>query len=139
MLLFLPLPAILGFFWSLVSLLAAGFLAVYLYHRRTGEFLSVRNGARMGMLTGLFSFVIMLVLMVPVAVTLSSDGGLGEGIREQIRKNASGASMDEAMRMLDNPSMLAFVLVMVVAVYFVMFTSLTMIGGARGAKVMEKE
>jgi hypothetical protein len=44
--------------WPFVRLplafLAAGFLAVYLYSRRTGQTLSIRSGARMGWITGIF-------------------------------------------------------------------------------------
>src|SRR5262245_7917873 len=55
----LPMPAIV--FWKPVTLVAAGFVAVYVYHRRTGDLPSVRGGARIGWMTGMFSFVITLV------------------------------------------------------------------------------
>jgi len=51
--------------WPLVRLpvafLAAGFLAVYLYSRRTGQTLSIRSGARMGWITGIFSFTLVSI------------------------------------------------------------------------------
>src|SRR5690349_13050214 len=43
-------------FGFVIWLPAAGFLAVYLYHRRTGQLLSTGGGARMGWLTGSFLF-----------------------------------------------------------------------------------
>ena len=41
-----------------IAFVAAGFLAVYLYSRRTGQMLSLRSGARMGWITGIFSFTL---------------------------------------------------------------------------------
>ena len=65
---------------------AAGFLAVYLYSRRTGQVLSIRSGARMGWITGIFSFTIITVLFTVVMATISSQGGLAaffRALREQ--------------------------------------------------------
>src|SRR5262249_24476384 len=44
--------------FALVWLLAAGFLSVFLYRRRTGQRLSVRSGAHLGWISGIFGFVI---------------------------------------------------------------------------------
>src|SRR3984957_8547658 len=50
------LPVPLPFVRLPIAFVAAGFLAVFLYSRRTGQTLSIRNGARMGWITGIFSF-----------------------------------------------------------------------------------
>src|SRR5579871_1218209 len=50
------LPAVVAFF--------AGFLAVFSYSRITGQSLSVRSGARMGWITGVFSFSIIAVFLI---------------------------------------------------------------------------
>ncbi len=140
LLLQVPLPVFIKLFWILLCLLVAGFAAVYLYHRRTGEFLSVRNGARMGWLTGVFCFAIVLLLTVPLVIAMQQQGGFGAAFRQQIQDNAGpGFNMDEAMRMLESPGAVATTLVFVLGFYFMIFTGLTMIGGALGAKVLEKD
>ncbi|MBK5290527.1 MAG: hypothetical protein JJE04_02390 [Acidobacteriia bacterium] len=140
LLLQVPLPVFVKLFWILLCLLVAGFAAVYLYHRRTGQFLSVRNGARMGWLTGVFCFVIVLVLTVPLVIAVQQQGGFGAAFRKQIQENAGpGFNIEEAMKMMDSPAAVATTLIFVLGFYFMIFTGLTMIGGALGAKVLEKD
>jgi hypothetical protein len=136
----LPVPAIFSIFWKLVTLVAAGFIAVYVYHRRTGDLPSVRGGARIGWMTGMFSFVIALVIFVGGAIALSAQGGVAALFRKQMM-NANGASadIDEMMRILESPSGLAMLVATLVMILFLLFTALPMIGGALGAKVLEKE
>ena len=69
-----PLP--FPFLRLLVAFVAGGFFAVFLYSRRTGQMLSIRSGARMGWITGIFSFTMLSVLFAVVMVKISSDGGL---------------------------------------------------------------
>ena len=141
MLLFLvPVPDIFQMFWKLVTLLAAGFIAVYLYHRRTGQALTVRSGARMGWMTGVFSFLIALVLTVSSIALLSAQGNLSEIWKEQVANYpASSADLQEAMRILESPAGMAMLISTILMVLFLLFTALPMIGGALGAKVLEKE
>src|SRR4051794_8860906 len=47
---------------NIILWLAAGFFAVYLYRRRTGVFLNVRAGVRLGWITGVLMFVITTVI-----------------------------------------------------------------------------
>jgi hypothetical protein len=136
----LPLPVFLAVFWFLVCMMAAGFVAVYLYHRRTGETLTVRNGVRMGWLTGVFSFVITLVLSLPVLILVQQQGGLASALREQMEKTAApGLNVEDAMRVLESPVALGMMLLFVLGIYFLVFIGVTIIGGALGAKVLEKE
>ncbi|MGA2213314.1 MAG: hypothetical protein ABSH31_08575, partial [Bryobacteraceae bacterium] len=51
-----PIP--LPFVRLPIAFLAAGFLAVFLYSRRTGQTLTIRSGVRMGWITGIFSFTL---------------------------------------------------------------------------------
>ena len=55
----LAMPQALIFVW----LAAAGFLAVFLYRRSTGQRLSVMNGARLGWISGIFGFVIVTIIL----------------------------------------------------------------------------
>src|SRR5260370_39413233 len=79
---FLCLAVPFGF---VIWLPAAGFISVYLFSRRTGQSLSVRNGARMGWIAGILSFLIITVLFTIIAVALANrPGGLPAFIREQM-------------------------------------------------------
>ena len=136
----MPVPAILSIFWKLVTLVAAGFIAVYVYHRRTGDLPSVRGGARIGWMTGLFSFVITLVMLVAGAIALSAQGGLVALLRKQmLSANGPSGELDDMMRILESPSGVAMLVTTLVMITFLLFTALPMIGGALGAKVLEKE
>src|SRR5438128_1087884 len=76
-------------FAFVIWLPAAGFISVYLFTRRTGQPLSVRNGARMGWIAGTLSFLIITVLFTVIAVALANrPGGLPEFFREQLSARA---------------------------------------------------
>ncbi|MGH9663682.1 MAG: zinc ribbon domain-containing protein [Bryobacteraceae bacterium] len=120
--------------WPLLWLVLSGLLAVYLYHRRTGQHLSVLSGARMGWLTGLFAFAISVVLLTLIALALK-DPTMAESWRQQM--SAHGATDASAKQMLDalhSPSGLMEILLGL----FVFFTLLPMVGGALGAKFFSK-
>lgn len=51
---------------------AGGFLATILYTRRTGESISVQSGARMGFMTCLWAFVVILLMSCLVVAMLAS-------------------------------------------------------------------
>lgn len=134
----MPLP-LAPFFWIL-WLLAAGFVAVYLYHRRTGEPVTLRSGVRLGWLTGLFCYMILLVLMVASAIAVSTNGGMAELWRRQVRDSAQpGMNVEEVLRLLESPAGLVTVMVFTLVLLFMFLTAVPMIGGAVGAKVLEKE
>ena len=73
---------------STVGLVAAGFLAVYLYQRRTGERLSVVHGAHLGWISGIFGFAITSVLISVFVVALSNPAFL-DAMREQLKAAGS--------------------------------------------------
>jgi hypothetical protein len=120
-----------------IAFLAAGFLAVFLYSRRTGQPLSIRSGARIGWITGIFSFSLVTVLFTVVMVAVSSQGGFAQQIRSQFPANDARADM--VQQVLNNPAMIAGVIVLYLMLFFVIFTALPTIGGVLGAKVLEKQ
>jgi hypothetical protein len=120
-----------------IAFLAAGFLAVFLYSRRTGQTLSVRSGARIGWITGIFSFTLVTVLFTVVMVAVSSQGGFAQQIRGQFPANDARADM--VQQVLNNPAMIAGVIVLYLMLFFVIFTALPTIGAVLGAKVLEKQ
>jgi hypothetical protein len=134
----LPLP--FPFLRLLIAFGAAGFLAVYLYSRSTGQSLSIRSGARMGWITGIFSFTIITVLFTALLVAISSQGGLAAFFRQhRDQLAASGAQVDAFLQALDDPSTLAGGLVFLLLMLFCILTLLPTLGGALGAKMLAKE
>jgi hypothetical protein len=135
----LPLPAIVQLLWQIMMLLCGGFLAVYLYNRRTGTYVNTRSGAYLGWLAGLFCFLIMLVMFTISVLAISAGGGLQQSFHEMIatRGNAQVASQfDELLR---SPAGVAILLFGMLITSFLLVTVVPTIGGALGAKVLDKE
>jgi len=134
----IPLP--LAPFWMLVRLLASGFFAVYLYQRRTGALLTLREGARLGWITGVFSFLMATILLTVSVVSIVGGPGLASFYKEQLSSsNFPGIDLNEAMRVLESPAALSMILLFSLFFLFLFFAFVPMLGGLMGAKVMEKE
>ena len=121
----------------LIGLLAAGFLAVFLYTRRSGQILSVRSGVRMGWITGIFCFVLVSMLMSAALVAISKQGGLANFLKSQMP--ADDARADTVAQALSDPATLAGGMLFALILFFIILTAVPMIGGALGAKVLAKE
>jgi hypothetical protein len=130
-------PVPFPFLRLLIAFLAGGFFAVFLYSRRTGQMLSIRSGARMGWITGVFSFTMVSVVFAFAMVEVSSHGGLAKFIQSQMPAN--DARMEPITQALNDPATLGVLLLISLAMLFVVLTALPIIGGALGAKVLEKE
>lgn len=130
-----PLP--FPFLRLLLAFIAAGFLAVFAYTRRTGQALSIRSGARMGWITGIFSFMFVSILFTVAMVAISNEGGLVKFFRSQLPPNDARA--EQLTQALSNPATLAGGLAFSVILLFVILTVLPVLGGALGAKVLAKE
>lgn len=120
-----------------IAFIAAGFLAVFLYSRRTGEMLSIRNGARMGWITGIFSFTLVGILFTVAMVAISNQGGFAQFFRSQLPANDARA--ETLTQALNDPATMVAGLLFALAMLFVILTTLPMLGGVLGAKVLDKE
>lgn len=119
----------------LVWLVVAGFLAVYLYYRRTGQRLSVMHGAHLGWLCGIFGFLITMVLATIVVVILS-DPSVLQTMREQLKTMPKQeADINKMLETLRSPAGILTGL----AVSFLLFTVLPAFGGAIGAKLLDRD
>ena len=126
--------------WLLISLILAGFLAVFLYTRRTGESLTIVAGARMGWITGLFSFVISTVLFTFSVIMISNKGGFEAFYKEQMQAHMTQqADMEQFLQLLQAPAGLAVVLFLTLGMLFILFTVFPTLGGVLGAKVLERD
>ena len=114
---------------------AGGFFAVYLYRRRTGERMTVLAGARLGWISGIIVFAIVTVVLTLVMLMLSQPDFV-QSMRDQMAKMSS-VSQDEVTKRIDmlrTPSGLALGLLET----FLSYTLLTALGGAVGAKLLNR-
>jgi len=140
---FLPflLLSLIPFVPSVIAFLA-GFLAVFSYSRLTGQTLSVRNGARMGWITGIFSFVIIAAFIMLSLVVITTQG---KALMDQMRQyqgplmHPSSDQIAMMTKLLQDPAALAVSAIGGLIMLFILLTALPMLGGALGAKVFAKE
>ena len=120
---------------GLIALAAGGFFAVYLYRRRTGAILSVANGARLGWISGIFVFAIAIFVFTVQMVTLT-PAAMMTTLREQMTKNyaATEVQINQVITFLASPSGIGTI----VLFSFVMITLLPALGGAVGAKLLNR-
>ena len=123
-----------------IWLFAAGFFAVYMFERRTGALLSVKEGARMGWITGVLSFAISAVFFTLTMISLAGrSGGLSALYRERLESmSMPDRSVQEAVQMLQSPAGLTIVIIGSLMFVFVMVTLICTLGGALGAKVLDR-
>ena len=91
----------------------------------------------MGWITGIFSFTLVSVIFTIAMVAVTSQGGLEKELQNQLSPNDPRWEM--VRQALNNPAMIIAGLVLYLMLFFVILTALPMIGGALGAKVLEKE
>jgi len=131
------LPAMaLGLGGLAIWWLIAGFLSVVVYRRRTGQFLTVDSGLRMGWITGLLGSTITSVVFTMSVVPLINGGGIAKIYEEQFHKMyGNDPNVAQAMKILQSPSGLALVVVFALLFFFLIITFLCTAGGALGAKL----
>ena len=127
--LMMAVMATLLFFLPFLNWLAAGFFAALLYRRRTGYLLNLQAGLRLGWITGVLMFVIVMVLITMSFAVITAAGGLSALPPEA--KAALGPRLEEAVKVFQSAPAVAEMLVM----YFMFITLLSMAGGALGAKL----
>lgn len=130
----IPLLNLLFIIWAMGS----GFMAVWMYCRRTGMPLSVSGGAKLGWITGVFAFVISTILATG-AVLLSGEK-LAEDFRKQVTATWSAdPNYPQLMKMLDNPGSMATVVIFGLLFFFVLLSIASVAGGALGARMSNRQ
>jgi hypothetical protein len=126
-------PILVAAAWLLtVVLIAGGFAAVYMYNRRTGQPVNILGGARIGWLTGIFCFVILIAVVTLMFALVASIGV--EQVARELANTSGQARADQLREIMASPAAIIFGIM----AWFVMLTSLPTIGGALGAKVFER-
>jgi hypothetical protein len=110
---------------------------VYVYRRRTGQFLTVDSGLRMGWITGLLGSTITSVVFTVSVVPLIRGGGMAALYQEQFHKMyGNDPNVQQALKILEDPKSLALVVIFVMLFFFLIITFLCTAGGALGAKLV---
>jgi hypothetical protein len=116
-------------------LVSAGFLGAYLYQRRSGAALTVGGGARIGWISGVFSYLIFAVLATIAMVSEISSGRFFERLKDM---PFFGDSVDQMIELFRNPVYLAINLLVSLLLMFVLFAVFSVTGGALGAKMLSR-
>ena len=118
-----------------LCLIAAGFGAVYIYRRRTGQRLTPLSGAHLGWICGVFGFVIVAVLLT-VSVYAMSDSATVETFRDHWKQyGKSDAELNQLIAAFRDPKNILVAL----PFFFLLFTVLPAFGGAIGAKFLDRD
>jgi len=119
-------------------LLAAGAFSVHLYARRSGMPVEVRNGVKMGWISGLFCFVIFTVLFTISFAAMAymvRDGSMASYLEQQLTNMGMPAeNIRQAMELFENPLQ---ILLMLVWLFFTL-TFIPALGGALGARFLQR-
>ena len=130
----IPLLNVLCIIWAM----GAGFMTVWLYRRRTGQPVSVGSGAKLGWITGVFSFVL-LTVMVTATVVFSGEK-LSEQLRHQMTATwAHNPNYQQALSILENPATFATMIIFILFCFFLVLSLASVAGGALGARFSNKE
>ena len=116
----------------------AGFLAVHSYRRRTAREPAPREGAKLGFMTGVVSFTLSLILLAASSL-LPGSGGMTGGFRRmqaEFEKSGQAEFAAQLGKLIDDPAMLAIVLVFALVVSFAFTAGFATLGGALGARVL---
>ncbi|MGB9610670.1 MAG: hypothetical protein ACPL7M_06830, partial [Bryobacteraceae bacterium] len=117
-------------------LLGGGFYAAVLYMRRTGSPLTIIEGARVGWITGIFTFVIATVFFTAGMAALTASGDLGRAWEESLQKmNLSSDAVEKFRKMISDPKTFAFTLIAGLIFQFFFLTIFCSLGGMLGARM----
>ena len=120
--------------------IGGGFVSVFIYSRRTGLVLSTGDGVRMGWITGLLTFVIGMVLTAISFAMARAAGGFREALQAALERSPARSQVpQQIIDFLTSPAGIAMFLIGYLILGFIVVVSLSIAGGALGAKVLEKE
>lgn len=128
-------PMSLEFLWVLAVLCGAGVLSVWLYQRHTQQALSVRNGVRIGWITGIFLFCIITVVMTINYVAGPTDQEfMGRAVQQMREQGLPEASTKQFQDAINTPGVVGTLLLIMLPILFALFTILSVTGGLLGAR-----
>lgn len=126
----------------LLNWLAGGFFAAFVYRRKTGRFLNVSGGVRMGWITGLLMYGITAMVVTAQMLPAALSGKLAGMLQEQMKTFPGQDPAVQQMvaqqitQFLQTPVGAASMMIFLLGGLFVFITGLSMAGGALGAKIV---
>lgn len=116
-------------------LFGGGWIASYLYCRNSAQLINVRSGAALGWISGLFTFLILLVLITLLFMTLASNPDFVQLLRSSSGKyGARAEDMNQLLDLPKHPDRLALGL----GLNFVQLTVFSSLGGLLHAFVRRR-
>jgi hypothetical protein len=113
-----------------VVMLAGGWYSTFLYRRRSGVALNSLNGARMGWITGVFTFVITTVLFTVAIGLMMSSGELMSAYRRNAESMGMTAdTVEKFQELMKNPGLFGFSILVGLLFQFVLQTFMSSVGG----------
>jgi uncharacterized membrane protein YphA (DoxX/SURF4 family) len=126
---------ILGLITPILNWPAAGFFAVYFYCRKTGFRLDVGAGVKIGWITGLMSYGFSAIFVTAQLLPDALSGHLAKTVVDSLKGAAfqDPATLQRVTEFIQTEP--AVWMLVMLAGLFVFVTSLSMVGGALGAKL----
>lgn len=93
----------------------------------------------MGWITGIFCFVISTVLFTIGVVGIAAEKGLSQVFTEMANQTGSPELAAQFQQIFASPASVATVVLIILVALFIFLTAIPAVGGALGAKVLEKE
>jgi hypothetical protein len=120
------------FILPFLNWLFGGFLAAFLYRRRTGSLLNLGAGMRIGWITGVLAFVLYII---PFAIEIPRmNTVMAERLRSMTGQDP--ALVQQMIQFFQSGPGLATIVTVSLMGMFLIITLLSMAGGALGAKVV---
>ncbi|HEX6544990.1 MAG TPA: zinc ribbon domain-containing protein [Bryobacteraceae bacterium] len=114
----------------------SGFVAARWYMKQTGDSITAQAGARLGFMTALWAFLVVVVICVFMAVFISNPEW-----RDQVVSmvNAQGnPAAGQIAKLLEDPRRFIFLMMGELLVNFCLFTFPSMLGGMLGVRFSNK-
>jgi len=120
-----------------INWLIAGFLAVYLYRRKTNRVLDVAAGVHMGWITGLVMFPFGAVVYVATGISYHMGARWLEQIKNMPYQDP--AMQRQMVEFFQNGPGMAVMVTLLLGLLFLLIIGLSIAGGALGAKVSGRQ
>lgn len=114
----------------------SGFVAARWYMKQTGESITAQAGARIGFMTALWAFLVVVVICVLMAVFISNPEWRAQVVS---MVNAQGnPAAGQIAKLLEDPRRFIFLMMGELLVNFCLFTFPSMLGGMLGVRFSNK-
>lgn len=118
---------------------AAGFYSVHSFRRQTGKHVTLRAGAKLGFLTGVITFALLLILLT-IASSMPGSPGMSATLDElesSFAQQGETELVERVKTLRADPTALGLLALISLSIGFAVTTGFATAGGALGAKVLE--